>query len=103
MAITWEKDGPAWVGGVAYSFRARVVNVASAGAQPNVYQAMTGGVSDLYGTGPAAIGAVLGDGTCNWKWLGATEAVAVPNKSVVRMAIFNPTVTACNVKVWQAE
>ncbi len=84
----------AWVGGATYG----VDDIVSNDGQR--YVCTQAGTSALYGTGPTTIGAFLGDGTCNWRWLGPSGGEAVPNKSVVRIAIWNPTVTACVVGVW---
>lgn len=84
----------AWVAGASYTAGDRVSN------NGYIYEATSTGVSNLYGTGPASVGAVLGDGTVNWRWIGRSEASATPNKSVVRCAIFNAAPSACVVKVW---
>jgi hypothetical protein len=88
-------DGsPAWIAGHAYIVGDRVSNSGS------LYVCTKAGTTNLYGTGPAEIGAMVGDGTCNWRWAGRSAAVAIPNKSVVRMACYNPTGNAATVIVW---
>ncbi len=78
MAITWESSGPAWTPNTAYPVGSRVVNPPSAGAQPNVYRATTGGTSGNaggpVGTDPAA---PITDGTVTWVYLGQWSGAVV--------------------------
>jgi hypothetical protein len=84
----------AWVGGDTYAEGDRVSNGGL------WYECVQAGTSALYGTGPTGKFNMNGDGTCNWKYLGRSAAVAAPGKSVVRVAIFNPTGLPATVICW---
>lgn len=73
MAITWETyPNSSWESGTTYREGARVTNPPSTYAAPNVYQATTGGVSDLYSSGPTGTDpdTPITDGTVVWVHLG---------------------------------
>lgn len=84
----------AWVAGATYA----VGDVVSNGGFR--WRCSQAGTSNLYGTGPTGQGNVRGDGTCNWTWLSLSAATAAPDKSVVRVAAYNPTGLAAIVRVY---
>jgi hypothetical protein len=89
---------PAWADLTSYA----VGDLVSANGQIYICTHAGTSTSDIYSLGPSNIGAVLGDGTVNWAWRGPSNAAATPDKTIVRIAIFNPTASNCNVKVWIA-
>ena len=75
MAITW--DAAVWSTSTAYPVGARVVNPASTGAAPGVYQATVGGSSATTGSGPTATTGTISDGSVRWVYLGPSTGSVV--------------------------
>lgn len=93
LGRTGFRVAPAWAAGTLYA----VGDMVTSNGQ--LYSCSVAGTSDTYGPGPSP-GSVSGDGTVSWIWRGASEGIDKPNKTVKRVAIYNPTVGTANVRVW---